>query len=85
MMPTAVSTAAQQVHVFGIRHHGPGSAHSLKQALKALQPDIVLIEGPPDADDILPIAAQVGMKPLLATLLTLWLTLWAYGAPAERS
>lgn len=70
MMPTAVSTAAaQQVHVFGIRHHGPGSAHSLQQALKALQPDMVLVEGPPDADDLLPIAAHVGMKPPVALLL----------------
>jgi hypothetical protein len=68
-MSTAVSAAAKQVHVFGIRHHGPGSAHSLQQALKALQPDIVLVEGPPDADDLLPIAAQVGMKPPVALLL----------------
>ena len=31
--------------VFGIRHHGPGSARSLQRALQALQPDTVLIEG----------------------------------------
>jgi hypothetical protein len=38
------------VHVLGIRHHGPGSARSLGAALAALAPDVVLIEGPPDAD-----------------------------------
>ncbi len=39
------------VHVFGIRHHGPGSARSLSAALESLAPDVVLIEGPSDADD----------------------------------
>ncbi|MGI0492595.1 DUF5682 family protein [Alkalinema pantanalense CENA528] len=57
------------IHIFGIRHHGPGSAHSLKQALQALEPDIVLIEGPPDADALIPIAAQAGMKPPVALLI----------------
>jgi hypothetical protein len=39
-----------ELHVFGIRHHGPGSARSLVRALDALQPDCVLVEGPPEAD-----------------------------------
>ena len=33
------------IHLFGIRHHGPGSAHSLLNALQQLQPDIILLEG----------------------------------------
>ena len=44
------SGRSTSVHLFGIRHHGPGSARSLQQALDALAPDCVLIEGPPDAD-----------------------------------
>ena len=32
-------------HIFGVRHHGPGSARALLQALNALEPDIMLIEG----------------------------------------
>jgi Family of unknown function (DUF5682) len=56
------------VHVFGIRHHGPGSARSLLQALEALAPDCVLVEGPPDADEVLPLAAQEEMKPPVALL-----------------
>ena len=46
------------VHIFGIRHHGPGSARSLLSALETLQPDCILVEGPPDADDLLPLMVQ---------------------------
>ncbi|HKE17107.1 MAG TPA: DUF5682 family protein [Kofleriaceae bacterium] len=56
-------------HVFGIRHHGPGSARSLVAALRALEPDAVLIEGPPDADAILPLAADPAMTPPVAILI----------------
>lgn len=41
-------------HIFGIRHHGPGSARALVRALHDLQPDAVLVEGPPDGDHLLP-------------------------------
>ncbi|MGJ3240935.1 MAG: DUF5682 family protein [Anaerolineae bacterium] len=40
-------------HIFGIRHHGPGSARSLIHALQELEPDIVLVEGPPDANSLI--------------------------------
>jgi hypothetical protein len=56
------------VHIFGIRHHGPGSARSLVNALESLQPDCVLIEGPPDADSIIGLAANSAMKPPVALL-----------------
>ncbi|MEM6435288.1 MAG: DUF5682 family protein [Cyanobacteria bacterium P01_D01_bin.115] len=56
------------VTVFGIRHHGPGSARSLVRSLHRLQPDIVLVEGPPDADAALALAAQAEMKPPVALL-----------------
>ena len=59
---------ADNVHIFGIRHHGPGSARSLRLALEQLAPDCVLVEGPPDAADILPLAAAEGMKPPTAIL-----------------
>ena len=55
-------------HVFGIRHHGPGSARSLLQALSALQPDCLVVEGPPEADSILPFAADAQMQPPVALL-----------------
>ncbi|QYF92229.1 hypothetical protein KY495_15865 [Massilia sp. PAMC28688] len=56
------------VHLFGIRHHGPGCARSLAQALEQLQPDAILIEGPPEADDLLCLAADADMKPPVALL-----------------
>ena len=56
------------VHVFGIRHHGPGCARSLVAALAALEPDVVLVEGPPDAADVLPLAAHAGIAPPVALL-----------------
>jgi hypothetical protein len=56
------------VHVFGIRHHGPGSARSLATALAELQPDAVLVEGPPEADEVLPLAVDPQMQPPVALL-----------------
>jgi hypothetical protein len=57
-----------RVHLFGIRHHGPGSAASLVAALDTLSPAAVLIEGPSDADALIPYAALPGMRPPLALL-----------------
>lgn len=57
------------VHLFGIRHHGAGSAKRLRKALEALQPDLLLIEGPADAVEQLPYAAEAGMQPPVALLL----------------
>ena len=41
------------VTVFGIRHHGPGCARSLRRALDELRPDVIVMEGPPDAQELL--------------------------------
>jgi hypothetical protein len=56
------------VHLLGIRHHGPGSARAVGAALEALKPDIVLIEGPPEADELLKWVADREMKPPVAIL-----------------
>ena len=56
------------VHLFGIRHHGPGSARSLVHELEELAPDIVLIEGPPEGDSLLPLAAREDLRPPVALL-----------------
>jgi len=53
---------------YGIRHHGPGSARSLRAALAATSPDIVLIEGPPEADALVPLVADPDMVPPVALL-----------------
>lgn len=56
------------VRVLGVRHHGPGSARALVRALDAWQPDHVLIEGPPDADAAIALAADAGLRPPVALL-----------------
>ncbi|HEY0581985.1 MAG TPA: DUF5682 family protein, partial [Chloroflexota bacterium] len=54
------------VAVLGIRHHGPGSARSVVRALDRLSPDLVLVEGPPDAQRLVPFVVQTGMRPPVA-------------------
>src|ERR1700720_3486169 len=54
--------------VYGIRHHGPGSARSVRAALAGQRPDVVLIEGPPEADDLVALAADPDMRPPVALL-----------------
>jgi len=54
--------------ILGIRHHGPGSARSLLAELERNPPDLILIEGPPDADALLPVAADPAMLPPVALL-----------------
>lgn len=56
-------------HILGVRHHGPGSARSVVAALLAIQPQVVLIEGPPDADELLALAIDAEMKPPVALLI----------------
>src|SRR3569833_2293770 len=58
----------ERLHIFGIRHHGPGSAALLRRALDALNPACVLIEGTSEADDLIPFAGASGMKPPVALL-----------------
>ncbi|AIJ23878.1 DUF5682 family protein [Amycolatopsis methanolica] len=56
------------VHILGIRHHGPGSARAVADALERLDPEVVLIEGPPELDSVAPLAAAAGMRPPVAGL-----------------
>jgi Family of unknown function (DUF5682) len=57
------------ISVFGVRHHGPGCARSLRAALERLEPDIVLVEGPPDAQGVLSLIAHEEMRPPVALLI----------------
>ena len=67
-MPTLSATAAGSLHILGVRHHGPGSARSVGKALEALEPSVVLIEGPPDANAMIPFVAHAEMTPPVALL-----------------
>ncbi|WP_262699121.1 MULTISPECIES: DUF5682 family protein [Streptomyces] len=54
--------------LLGVRHHGPGSARAVRAALEACPPRVVLIEGPPEADAIVGLAAEKDMCPPVALL-----------------
>jgi hypothetical protein len=54
--------------LLGVRHHGPGSARAVRAALDRYEPGIVLIEGPPEADAVVGLAADEGMRPPVALL-----------------
>ncbi|MFD9792291.1 DUF5682 family protein [Streptomyces sp. NPDC059070] len=54
--------------LLGVRHHGPGSARAVRAVLEAVRPRAVLIEGPPEADALLALAADPAMRPPVALL-----------------
>ncbi|MFI6289415.1 DUF5682 family protein [Streptomyces sp. NPDC051018] len=54
--------------LLGVRHHGPGSARAVLAALEGAAPRVVLIEGPPEGDALLPLAADEQMRPPVALL-----------------
>jgi Family of unknown function (DUF5682) len=56
------------VRLFGIRHHGPGSARAVMRALESSPPEIVLIEGPREADAIAHLAVHPHMQPPVTML-----------------
>ncbi|MFE0107121.1 DUF5682 family protein [Streptomyces sp. NPDC059009] len=54
--------------LMGVRHHGPGSARAVRAALDAADPRVVLIEGPPEADALVPLVGDEAMRPPVALL-----------------
>ncbi|MBM9476465.1 hypothetical protein JL107_08435 [Nakamurella flavida] len=69
--PATTTTAARPsptVQVLGVRHHGPGSARAVRAALDRLQPDRILVEGPPEADSLVGLAGDPDLVPPVALL-----------------
>ncbi len=56
------------IHLLGIRHHGPGSCRSVERYLRELEPDLILLEGPVEAAELVPYVAASGMEPPAALL-----------------
>jgi hypothetical protein len=54
--------------LLGVRHHGPGSARAVRRALCAYQPQVVLVEGPPEADSLVALAGAEEMRAPVALL-----------------
>lgn len=57
-----------QPMLLGVRHHGPGSARAVRAALAAHPPGVLLVEGPPEADAVVALAAEEEMRPPVALL-----------------
>lgn len=57
------------VRLMGIRHLGPGSARSVLEGLSEMQPDCILVEGPPEGHSVLPLLVHEQMKPPVAMLI----------------
>lgn len=56
------------IHLLGIRHHGPGSCRNVLEYLQELQPDLILLEGPAEAETLLPCVLNEQMEPPVALL-----------------
>ncbi len=56
------------VHLLGIRHHGPGSCRNVVASLNELCPDLILLEGPAEADLLMQFVADAQMAPPVALL-----------------
>ena len=56
------------VDIYGVRHHGPGSARSVREALDERPPDLVLVEGCPELDTIVHLLGDADMVPPVAGL-----------------
>lgn len=57
-----------EIRFLGIRHHGPGSCRNVVHALHHFHPDLILLEGPPEAEPLLSYIADQAMKPPVALL-----------------
>lgn len=58
----------KDIHILGIRHHGPGSARNVVEALERIRPDLILLEGPAEAEDLISFMGEGQMEPPVALL-----------------
>ncbi len=56
------------IHLLGIRHHGPGSCRNVLQTLEEIQPDLILLEGPVEAEGVMHFIGDGQMQPPVALL-----------------
>jgi hypothetical protein len=58
----------REVHLFPVRHHSPRAAGCLRAWLEQVQPELVLVEGPSDAESLIPIITDQESQPPIAIL-----------------
>lgn len=56
------------IHLLGIRHHGSGSCRNVLNYLQELKPDIILLEGPAEAEAMVPYVGNEQIEPPVAIL-----------------
>lgn len=65
---TALPPVTAIGHVFPVRHHSPRTSAALEAFLDALDPQVVLIEGPADATDLIDVLVDPDTEPPVAIL-----------------
>lgn len=55
---------------FPVRHHSPACSHHLLRAMRDYRPEIVLIEGPEGADELIPVLADEATEPPISLYCT---------------
>jgi hypothetical protein len=58
----------RDVHLFPVRHHSPRATKCLRGWLETVQPELILIEGPSDADSLIPVITDQESQPPIAIL-----------------
>src|SRR3954447_13323352 len=57
---------ADPLYWFPVRHHSPATARHLEAALRARKPEVVFIEGPSEANDLVPYVIDAATAPPVA-------------------
>ncbi len=60
--------AVQAVEIFPVRHHSPAASLHVQKLIAQRKPKIILIEGPSDATDLIPLLLTEGTAPPVAVL-----------------
>ena len=58
----------KDVHLFPVRHHSPRAASCLRVWLETVRPELILIEGPSDAESLIPVITDPESEPPIAIL-----------------
>jgi hypothetical protein len=66
--PVGVAALAAARNIFPVRHHSPRSSEALRAFLDGVDPELVLIEGPSDATDLIDVLVDVETLPPIAIL-----------------
>ena len=56
------------INILGIRHHGIGSAQNVAEILERIQPDMILVESPPEITETLALIGHKDLKPPVSVM-----------------